>query len=310
MVTSNHDDEIIEDYEEEAPQAAGGPVQPQAGRSAASEAGAAAAAKGKISHKQARMIWAVCIAVCVLGAGAVGVHYFFFGASGGTGAANTPRQPANQPKMPKKQLSEHEVNVQAYWGHVRTETMNIKRGSKAWDFFRVAQLRFESATRAAQAAKGGEDQAALDEAWLVAIKAYLHARYARELLRHVMKPKDLELPEDFHLPGEGELELLKDFSDELLTNRALARMHAAALLLDQYSGRINRFRADVINFDATCNRVWELRKADYAAEDGRLMRALEIPPQFEPADLEFTRSKDYELDEVTEEQKFLETQNG
>lgn len=306
MAQPEHDDEIIEDYEVESsgpPEAAGGPVAPQ-GKPSAAEAGAAAAAKGKITHGQAKMIWIICIAVCVLGGAAVGVHYFFIaekgGAGNGTQAAN--RAPAKA-KQPPKELTEHEKNVNEYIVEVRT-TVQDMRSSKAWAFFFARKMYFDYAMEQAREAKAGDDIPAREKAWLEVIKTYLDTMYAMDLLKFVNAPKTFVMPEGMDLPtGKGLHEGVTAFTEEMLKNPELRRMHAAALLVDDHRDDLVAFQRGPRSTDQICNAIWETRRQDFEGHYTRWQKGQAVPPEFEAADLEFVKGPDYKDGEQTEFEK-------
>lgn len=305
-------DDIVEDYEVEAPGRETGPVrriesaqggevprpqpEPSKGPSAASLAGAAAAKKGKISHAQAKMIWIVCIAICVLGLGAVAGHYFLIKLPAEKEAAKV--QPVkNRPPVRQSRTAEpteEDLRLRSYTLAVSGFTRELNR-SKGWDFFRVAQVRFIEARKKALAEKAKETptQPELDDAWLEAIRAFQNVNYAMTLFLHLNRPVNTELPSDFMLPSIKDKSEVAKLPAEFMSNPEIQRWQAASELVDGYSSDIKSFRTDSLRYDMTCQRVYMERKADFAAETERLNKAQAEPPEFDPADLEFVKGPPY-----------------
>lgn len=311
---TQHDDEIIEDYEVESSsppaQASGGPPGPQQGRPTPAELGAAAASRGKITHGQAKMIWIICIAVCLLGGGAVAVHYFFLSDNGGGGGAAANRPPVNRGPTknasPRRELTEHEKNVNAYIKDV-IDRRNALKSSKGWDFFWCRKLRFDAAWNDARALKTAENAAARDNAWLEAIKAYLNVKYAADIFRHANAPVNFEVPEDLSIStGKEWTKEVEQFSDEHLKVAELAQTHAAAILLSDFIDDINLFQSSAIKSDLSCWAVWDKRKGEFAVEFERFEKGRGDPPMFDAADLEFVKGPNYGPKEPMEWEKVAE----
>lgn len=328
MAVPDHDDDIVEDYEvlpPSGPPAQGGPTKPpgEGDKSApdaklAGEQVTAQLKKGKISSGQARLIWIICIGVCVLGAAAVAVDYFVLRGGPGGSKGNTPANhvagnaPVRRPPKDERELTPHEKNTAKFINEAKMYYNNMGR-TKAWDQFELSQLRFQAAWKVARKIRGSDDPTGLDDAWLETIKEYHNAYYWLEVVKFVNRPKSTELPTDFETMDAGDYDnAFKNLTDEQLLDAEIQRYQAALSRSDRStSGEsgLKEFRSGPLKDDVTCGKVWEKRAADYTVERERLNKARQNPPVIDPADIEFASGPDYGPQDDTPGRKFRREQD-
>lgn len=358
VVPNNNEDEIIEDYEEVAPDesqagahkvvaAQGGPVQkptrevkpserlrpPGAAnaRPATSmnqalkqkpadeasggapepgtpeELAAAHASRGKISAGQAKLIWIICIAVCVLGIGAVAVHYFFI-RDPNAGIAQANNQKSNRtgvlPPSNKPQKTEHEKNADAFVAAVSGWVAKMDRG-RAWDFFLVGQFRFGRAVEKARDLKKKDAPVAEQEqAWAEAIKAWYEARYRINVFILVNRDESVR---DFLTADMNDRASVLGLRDADYKDVKLQMYHAAQFKLGRYTDDIKKFQTDVIKNNIMVGNMftsdkWKPFWADAKKKWDDSNPDAEVP-WIDPADLEYCKGPDFMEGEKTGIQK-------
>lgn len=348
MVPQYDDDDIIEDYEEisdsagdarRVASASGGPVQrprgndrpvrpsdhvrpatttvPQAGNGGGNgDDDYENAPKGKITQKSARNIWIVCIAICVIGIGAVLADVVFdaFGRhkKAQAGVSNTNdaapnRAPTrgNQRELTPRQKLEREFKSDVY---AQVKQMD---SSKAWDFYWTAVLKFEDARSKALELKNDKENTTPDErkaAWAEAITHYYKAKYAAELFRHRFDEDRVSME---YLPFA--MDDLAAVPDEELKNPRIRTYQAADVKITTKATNVNRFQTDVIKYELEANNVHssdEWAEKTFGEWRDKLEAARGNPPQFDEEHLDFVFGPDYESGEKTMYQKYLEDNPG
>jgi len=277
----------------------------------ADELAAAHAGKGKITKQQAKLIWIICIAVCVLGVGAVGVHYFFLR---DPGAAPPPvnNAPRNRPGLtgtntgPAK--SEHEQKADTFIRAVNGYDSLMGR-SKAWDFFLVGQHNFGRAVeKALKLKKDGAPKDELESAWADAVKAWYEARYRINVFILVNRDESVR---DFMTADLRSRESVLALTDADYANVKLQRYHAALEKVGRNSDNIKMFQTDVIKNDIQVGNMFtsDKWKPHWAAEKKKWDDSNPDlgDPQIEAADLEYCKGPDFLEGEKTGIQKATET---
>ncbi|MBE7493287.1 MAG: hypothetical protein HS108_16210 [Planctomycetes bacterium] len=365
MVVPNYDDEIIEDYEEVAPDsdagvrrvasAQGGPVKkptsgvkpsdkvrpptsanprpatqmnpalkpkaaPAAAAAPAADTGdegqaaeeAAAGTQGKITRKQAKLIWIICIAICVLGPVAVGVHYFFFsGPSGGPPPVNNaPRnRPGLNPNSGGPVETEHEKNGKIFVRKVGG-WMQLMDRSKTWDFFLLRKSKFQVARdKAMEGKKSNLSTEEQEKLWVEAIKAYYEARYAANVVKVMYR--DESVADFLGVDNIDDFKQVLLLTESQMKNEALQKYQAALTKVQRHTADINKFQTDILKYELLPSRMftddkwrpqWAAERAKYEASSPD-----SLDPVIAPEDLEFCRGPDYKEGEKSEYDKFVES---
>jgi hypothetical protein len=323
------DDDIVEDYQEvssdsarRVPSAQGGPVErPGAGSpdyepTEAELAAAERARKGKISQKSAKRIWIICIAITVLGIGAVGIDYFLdplgrkgppvsgngeTADDGGGRRGNTPRE---QNLTPRQKLEREFMSAVVY-------KMKEMDASKAWDFYWLSYLEFDDSYGKAVnlKKKEGVAQEELDEGWALAIKHYYKARYASELFRNHFDQDRVSM--DFlaiTLDAEG----VEPLTDDQLKSPKVRTYWAAYLKIDNKSTSVNLFKTDVLRYDMGATKVHE--SPEWAEKHFGKYKALwegaTGDAGFAQEDLDFINGPDYKAGEKKMFEEYLAKRGG
>jgi hypothetical protein len=197
------------------------------------------AGKGKISHKTAKMIWVVCIAICVVAVAAVVVDMTLDPLKRRT-AVDNGAESSNLPVFPQKRdrpaLTEKQKLAREFAVGTNEKKKNME-GSRAYDFVRVAIKKARQTSEAAGKDRGNEEL--WKEAWL----AYYGGRYALELFRESWKFDGAKVPMVSSLDDMDSLEQLEE--EELKSSEA--QSHLAASLL--YDGMDSELRAIERNMD-------------------------------------------------------------
>jgi hypothetical protein len=228
VVSNNHDDDIIDDYEEVKPDKGtrriesghGGQVPPP-GNGGPDQNGERP--KGKISKSQAKLIWIICIAVTVLGLGAVGIDLFLDPLERRKHQqAQVPQQPQPQPKRKKRQpeLTEHQLLARTFAvraNEFRTSAMDSAAHEEAWEALQAAR-------RALSAAQEDRADTAL---WAEAWRTYYRAAYAVELFGHVHPYDDRDVPLVSNLQDNSAME---DMTEDELNSEVIQRAFGYYLL--------------------------------------------------------------------------------
>ncbi|MCC7510467.1 MAG: hypothetical protein IT464_13985 [Planctomycetes bacterium] len=259
MVPDYDDDDVVEDYEEvssssdvrRVKSAQGGPVQrPSKGVKPSEpvrppttavpqvEDGQPLPSKGKISHKSAKLIWIICIAVSVLGIAAFVLDIAFdaFGRRGtiddsGNTVANI--RPHNLPaKKSAETLTEHQVRARAFAVSAYEKGREMKK-SRAYDYIRIAIKK----VRLAQ--KAGMDDRGNDELWIAAWQDWYQTVYALELFRYKWPYNMDNIP---MVNSFKHYEGFEEMSEEALKNEDNEREIAAYLIYQELEHEINEVK--------------------------------------------------------------------
>ncbi|MCG3182375.1 MAG: hypothetical protein ICCCNLDF_00437 [Planctomycetes bacterium] len=334
MVPDYDDDDIVEDYEEVSSGSArrvssgqGGPVKrPSSGARPSTTAMPALppeetqqdqAGKGKISHKSAKMIWIICIAITVLGLAAV-IADVAFDAFGRRAGGNTTPVNADNPRTnrtglpPKDNKSPREQAEDDFQGAVVT-MMKQMESSKAWDLYWVSFLEFDSAyDKAIEMKKAGAPGEELDAAWAETIRCWYKTRYASELFKHHFDRNQVSL--DFFPINIQDRAQYSDLSTEQLQSADIRAYQAAHAKIDTKSAKVNKFQTDVLKYDLTASKVyqdpaWEEKSF---GEYKNKWKAASVPSgkQFDQADLDFVNGPDYKEGEEKRWEAFLKEKEG
>lgn len=283
MVAQYDDDDIVEDYEEvsssdanarRVESAQGGPVQrpandravkpseklrpgtnsvpalkdrsgPSSGvNQAPYDDGQNPMNKGKVSAKQAKLIWIICIAICVLGPAAVAVHYFFIRkapeAPQNTGTARANTTPKAKEMTPRQILEQKYINAS-------TAKKNEIQRSRAYDLLLVAWRDARNARKAAM--DNGEDKAL----WMKAYETHFRAATIEKLLHFTFKPDPDKItlgPNELGSPSDMEW-----YSDEDLQNPAQIQAQGYQLAVNNIAKLINENKV-MIQSKAVAGAMW------------------------------------------------------
>lgn len=321
VVPPYEDDDIVEEYEEidadesgeipvrEVLSAQGGPVarptrsvrglkaREGSRRETAGPNGARieVPTKGKITHKQAKMIWAVCIAISVLGIGMFVADYAFnlFGRHAEGDTAGTPEPtPKNKPKErnePRK--SAKEIAADEFTAAVKAQQAQMRK-TRAYDFMMIAYHDMLEKRDLAIKVKGDEGSTSeqVTAAWVDAINAYLHADYAVQLFLWKYGAQWFE--EGVDLNDRAAVEYL--WEGGLLEDEENRTKQAAYSSASFYEREINKFHSDVLRYDLSAQKVWgsddpaikDLLKAASDKKDGS------YDGKFLPEDIEYVNQPD------------------
>jgi hypothetical protein len=247
--------------------------------------------KGKISSRASLQIWIVCIAITVLGLGAVAVDAIFdpMGRRN-SGLSNTANnKPKNvgkttnvQPKNPT------EEKALAFKGQVELERTRVRQ-KKVFKYFDGAYNKFrEVRTNAYDVKAGGAGKAERDKAWAEAIREYYNVSYALRLLDYTYKKN---ADEDF-MPV-GRLDDMEELTGLVKSNAAALqkegniRYQAAYTIIGVYSADIKEFRI-LISKDVEVNNVFSDEKMIPLFKEAKVKceKAQQMEPEFDPADIE------------------------
>jgi hypothetical protein len=329
LVPDYDDDDIVEDYEEVSSDSArrvasGGPVQrPAGGRPATSAVPAlpqdedelAAAQKGKISKSSAKLIWIICIAVTVLGVGAVLVDIFFdpLGRKGpGGGGATVPANNGPAPRANRKEenLSPEQKLQREFLTDVINKMKALDAG-KAWDFYWLSYLEFDDAYgKAATLKKEGTAKAEeLDEAWALAIKHYYKAKYAAELFRYRYDKDNISKE---YMPISLDGDDVSFVEEAQLKDDRVRTYQAAYSKIEAKSVSINLFKTDILKSELTAQKVHESKEwADkHFGQYKALWEAAAGEQKFAQEDLDFVNGPDYQAGEKKLYEAYLEKKGG
>lgn len=314
MVAQYDDDDIVEDYEEvssgqnqarRVESAQGGPVQRPGDRPvrpsdkvrpgtssmpALADRGGASGdsnqpgyddgqnpmAKGKVSAKQAKLIWIICIAICILGPAAVAVHYFFIrkapepSQNTGTARANTTPKP--------KELTPRQILEQKYVLACAEKRKEIQL-SRAYDLLLVA---WRDAREARKAAMDTSEDKAL---FLKAYETHFRAATMEKLLQHTFKVdtsrltlganelgapsemewyKDEDLQDPEQILAQGYALAVANIAKQINENKINIQSKAIASAMwndENYGPQLKKWQAEVI--EAEKNGVFRQEDLDY-----------------------------------------------
>lgn len=251
-------------------------------------------ARNQISAKNAKMIWAICIGITVLGLGAVigDIAFDIFGRrAGGLPVSNTnTRKSGGTPKgTPERPKNPDEVKALEFKGLVQNEMQRIRQ-KKVYKFFEQAYAKFrEARTNAFDKKASGDGKDARDAAWAEAIKGYYEATYALRLLEWTYKQgADEDFMTAAKLDDLEELVGLVKSNAVALKKEANIRYQAAYSIISAYSRDIKDFRSGWISKDVEVNNVYSSDKYKAVFADAKLKceKAEQMSPEFDPKDLE------------------------
>lgn len=236
-----------------------GPDPQSEGEAQYAEEAPAQGGRNQISARNAKMIWAICIGITVLGLGAVvgDIAFDIFGRrAGGLPVSNansgkgggTPKGTPERPKNPD------EVKALEFKGLVQNEMQRIRQ-KKVYKFFEQAYARFrEARTNAFDKKASGEGKDTRDAAWAEAIKGYYEATYALRLLEWTYKQgADEDFMTAAKLDDLEELVGLVKSNASALKKEANIRYQAAYTIISAYARDIKDFRSGWISKDVERN---------------------------------------------------------
>jgi hypothetical protein len=336
VVPDYDDDDIVEDYEEvstdspvrKVSSAQGGPVKrPTSGARPSTTAMAALppeegqyaepGGKGKISHKSAKLIWIVCIAITVLGVGAfvADVAFDLFGRRKGanTTQVNTDTPRSNRTGLPPRESRNPRQQAEDDFQGAVVTMMKQMEDSKAWDLYWLSFLEFDAAyDKAIEQKKAGAAGQELDAAWAETIRCWYKTRYASELFKHHFDRNDVSL--DFFPINISDRGQYADLTTEQLQNADIRTYQAAHAKIDTKSAKVNKFQTDVLKYDLAASNVaqnteWETK---VFGEYKEKWKAASAPSgkRFDETDLEFVNGPDYKSGEERRWEAFLKTKEG
>lgn len=246
--------------------------------------------KGKISAKSAKQIWFICIAITVLGLGAVGADIAFdpLGRrnkgqqiNSNNKAGNTAKKD-NRPKDPVSELAEN------FNRSVGME-MSRLRQKKPFKFYQTAYNKFVGTRSMAYDAMADKEtsKAAREQAWAEVYNDYYQAQYAKNLFMSVYR-QGMDGVETITLKDEeARIRLAKDKGEAIL-KEDFVRLQAAATLVDAWSADVNQFWTGMRKGDSFVGDIFldERYKPIFKESKARFEKACGEPPVFEPADLD------------------------
>ncbi|MCB9934909.1 MAG: hypothetical protein H6840_04370 [Planctomycetes bacterium] len=300
MVPEYDDDDIVEDYEEVSSDSArrvssaqGGPVKRPVGGARPSTTAMPALppdqeqpGKGKISHKSAKQIWIICIAITVLGLAAVLADVVFdaFGRRAGsnTTPVNVNNPGSNRTNLPprnQEQLTPHQKNAAAFGLEVHKHR-NEAIGSRGYDFLRLAMKKMNESFDAANKDRANE------QGWVGAWVAYYEAEYALELFykANQLDPLDDSFTRISDYRDREECELLED--DELL-DAAKQRKQGVYQAASDEATKINKHKKLLVGFAVSANVPDKDEFKGPIDEAKARLKAAREHKEFLPADLEY-----------------------
>jgi hypothetical protein len=266
-VPTDHDDEILDDYEELPDEAHGGPVDKPSGRPSERMG---PPSKGKISAQSAKRIWFLCIGISVLAIAAVVVDYVWDPLGrrpvvDNPGQANTPLPP---PRKDKREPSEHEKLATAFMFGTNEKHKKM-RESRAYDIVRLAINETRKAGDAAVADAGNGDL------WLEAWLKYYDARYKLELFRFRWPHENATTP----LVGAlDDRQAMLDLTDDELKSEQGQSYLASKLHYDKMYGELSDFE----------NKWSALAKASSVKNDNEEVKAARAKFEAARDNAEFT----------------------
>ncbi|MCC6465162.1 MAG: hypothetical protein IT463_07470 [Planctomycetes bacterium] len=276
---------------------AGGEVPPQ-GDAASNEP---PRPKGQISAKQAKLIWIICIGICVLGAAAVGAHYIFVVLPAKQNVAQNNEPVRNRPvQTPPREKTPHEKNVEFFMGMLAKHRNDLYR-SRGWDEFRYATIMMEDKRDKAFASKSqaGSSQAEQDQLWAESIHWFYTAMYWSQVFQQAYVPDGMG---SIQIEGLRQLDpsdfnAVASLTDDELKNEQIQRFVAAFMILGNSISNVKKFRTDVIKNELRAQFVHsdspEHKKIFQQAKD--LSSAAEQdPPAFDEKDLEYAKGPAFE----------------
>lgn len=262
------------------------------------ELAASHAGKGQISRSQAKLIWIICIAICIVGGAAVGTHYFFFrDTGGGVAAGNTPRtnRPGLLPGNTKPEKSDHEKSGEVFVRKVGG-WMNLMDRGKPWDFFLVRQSRFQVAqSKALDAKKAGLSTEEQEKLWVEAIKAWYEVRYAVNIVRLVYR--DDSLIDFLGVDDINDFKQVLALTGAQMRDEKLQRYQAALTKVQKFTRDIQQFQTNILKYELVPSRIfvddkfkplWKAERDKYENSNPDLEE-----PVIEPDDLAFVKGPDY-----------------
>lgn len=246
--------------------------------------------KGKISHRASMQIWIACIAITVLGLGAVAADAIFdplgrrnkFTESNTNKPTNTKKGPAPLPEDPIAKRAE------IYKRNVEMDGQRV-RNSKAYKQYQAAYYKFRESRTTARGLMGDEKFTRADrmKAWGDVFRDYYTVKYWGMLLANQYREKADEGFEPVSMKDdEARMRLAKEKGDDIL-KEGNVRFQAAVNQIDAWASDINQFWADKKN-DLEINDAFvdEKVKPIFKAAKEKFENATAEPPKFDPADLE------------------------
>ncbi|MCB9894688.1 MAG: hypothetical protein H6839_09575 [Planctomycetes bacterium] len=331
MVPDYDDDDVIEDYEEVQSESAvrrvnsgqGGPVKrPPTGGAARPQTSAMPAlddegrpmgpSKGKITQKQAKLIWIICIVIVVLGLGAVGTDYVLNKNKGGGGNTVDPNVPANNRRtgLPPEHVQSPREKLESEFVTAVVGKMGQMDGSKAWDFYWTSVLEFDASYEKAKALKSEATTPSeeLEAAWADTIKHYYKAKYAADLFRFHFGESKV----DFFAINIRSKDDLSMLNDDELKNDAIRTFQAASSKIDAKSTNVNKFKTDILKYDLTAQKVHESQEwADKVFGEYKNKWELETSKkEFAQEDIDFVDGPDYTTGQEKMWEAFLKANGG
>jgi hypothetical protein len=246
--------------------------------------------KGKISSRASMQIWIVCIAITVLGLGAVAVDAIFDPLGRRNNAiSNANNKPKNTNKAasnaPKDPVAERAETFK------RTVDMDMQRvrNSKAYKAYQAAYYKFREARSNAIGARADEKASRADrqKAWAEVYREYYTVKYWSILFISAYKEGADSGFEPCSLKDEeARIRLSKEKGNDILKPENI-KYQAASTLIDAWSSDINSFWSDKKN-DLDISDVFteEKLKPVFKAAKDRFEKATSEPPVFDQADLD------------------------
>ncbi len=248
--------------------------------------------KGKISSRASLQIWIVCIAITVLGLGAVGADIAFdpLGRRNNSGLNTTNNKQKSNSKAantaPKDPLAE---KAEAF---KRTCDMEMTRlmQKKPYKFYRDAYHKFRATRSTAYDVKADEKSTIADrqKAWAEVYRDYFLAQYAKNMFMNEYRGGADDGFEAIALKDEAaRMKLVKDKGNDVLKEGNL-RFQAATSLVDAWAPDVNEFWTGVRKGDSFVGDVFsdDKHKPIFKAAKDKYEKSCQEPPVFDQADLD------------------------
>lgn len=246
--------------------------------------------KGKISSRASMQIWIVCIAITVLGLGAVAVDAIFdpLGrrnnsiSNANNKPNNTKKTPSNAPKDPVAERAEN---------FMRTVNMDMQRvrNSKAYKAYQAAYYKFREARTNAIGLGADKEAKTADrnKAWAEVYREYYTVKYWSVLfIKTYREAADSGFEPCSLKDEEARIRLSKEKGNDILKPENV-KYQAASTLIDAWSSDINEFWTNG-KTDHVISQVYtddKLKLVFKAAKD-KFEKATGEQPEFNQADLD------------------------
>jgi hypothetical protein len=278
VVSHNPEDDIIDDYEEVKPDKDTRRIPSEASGRVPPPPNNGPRPKGKISQSQAKLIWIVCIAITVLGLGAVGVDLFLdpLGRRVPQPVVEQPQPPQQPRTRPQQQLTEHQLLARQFAHKANEFRQEVVRSD-------IHEATFQKIQDARDALGAAQNDRAENELWARTWREYYQAAYLFELFKHLYPFDDLDVPLVSNLQDVASMEAMTEAElNSVVSQRALGYY----LPTEALRGQLESIRRSLRELSVAQNvRNNEQFKEELSALEQRFHNARDNG-EFDPADLD------------------------